>query len=135
MAKRPKAKFKLKDRDLGMKALMRRAREVGNLHLRVGVFEGKDTRPDGEIGNVELALIHEFGAPSVGVPERAPIRTTLDTNADQYRELLKQTAMAYLELDEASPAAVSGPRRVLSILGATIVGHIQRTISAGLPHR
>lgn len=56
-------------------------------YVTVGIHGSEDAR-DGEIGNVALMAIHEFGSESAGIPERSVIRHTIDTNITAYRRLV-----------------------------------------------
>jgi phage gpG-like protein len=42
----------------------------------------------GGLTNAGLGAIHEFGAPSVGIPQRSFLRETLDANADKYSRFI-----------------------------------------------
>lgn len=57
-------------------AAKEQARFAGNKAPKLGGGSGPS--------NIELALIHEFGAPSVGIPARPFIRGSFDKNAEKY---------------------------------------------------
>ena len=55
-------------------------------------------RPAGEpLTNVKLAVIHEFGAPAAGIPERSFIRASFDTNRGTYIERLRRLVKGVYE--------------------------------------
>jgi len=117
------------DRDRGWKAIKARMRR-SPLAVAVG-FVGPDvTQPHGDAGDdatiVEIATIHEFGAPQAGIPERAPIRTTMDLHHRSYRKALRVLA-AKVAAGEIS--MVQG----LKLLGLRIEADMHRAIQRGLP--
>lgn len=60
---------------------------------------------DGHISNVALGVVHEFGAPRAGVPERSFLRRTFDAKKELWYglalRLLKKVAADKLDLDTA----------------------------------
>lgn len=83
---------KIRERDLGMAAILKALKAPGReIHLKVGVVGPDATSPhDSESGltNAELAMIHEFGAPGAGIPERSFIRSTMDAGRSEYLNVL-----------------------------------------------
>lgn len=84
---------KIIDRDRGFRAFMSKLRRKQRVAIGVKVgIQGpaaQDTGDrDGDITNVLLGTIHEFGAPSVGIPSRSFIRSTVDESASKYKALL-----------------------------------------------
>ena len=63
----------------------------GEAAVRVGVQgpDAADTEHDGNITNVQLMGVHEFGAPSRNIPERSVFRSTFDKNRKKYERELK----------------------------------------------
>lgn len=82
---------KITVKDHGWRRLMRLAEELRQEpHVRVGVLaeKGSESR-DGGVTNVELAAIHEFGAPAAGIPERSFLRSAFDANKTKYQGRIK----------------------------------------------
>jgi hypothetical protein len=59
-------------------------------YVKAGVLGAGRDRDEGDVTNVELAIIHEFGAPSVGVPQRSFVRSSFDAKRGQYIEDLRK---------------------------------------------
>jgi hypothetical protein len=78
--------------------------------------------------NVELAVIHEYGAPAAGIPERSFLRSTFFGGRPTYiamlRVLLKKVYEQKMEL-----------KRALGLVGSKIAGDVKRRITqgAGIP--
>lgn len=110
-------------------ALLARLGELPKLRLTVGVH-GTDKRRDpsagdaSSIGNVGIAAVHEFGAPSVGVPQRSFIRSTLDRIRSDVLD----------EMDGVVDRVAQGarPRAEVTGLGLQIVEEIRETIRTGI---
>lgn len=67
------------DDSSGMERLERELGRMARVSVTVGVHGEDGERDDGgRLTNVQVAAVHEFGAPSVGIPERSFIRSTLD---------------------------------------------------------
>ncbi len=82
--------------------------------VRVGVH-------DGEIS--DIALIHEFGAPSAGIPERSFLRQTFQNKRDQINALRKNLLARVLTNQMTEHQA-------LGLLGAFVAGAIKTTITS-----
>src|SRR5690606_4646959 len=81
------------DRDMGYSRLMRLVR-LPQPHVAVGI-QGEDATKtikdeNGEILQVVLAGVHEFGREDGSIPERSYIRATVDANRSRYRQLQKR---------------------------------------------
>ncbi len=79
---------KVVDRDMGFDAYMKGLKELGGARVKVGVQgrEAAQIRPGG-ISMVELATIHEFGAPVANIPQRSFVRATGDAHQNKYIRL------------------------------------------------
>ena len=55
------------------------------LTAEVGVFDGKEKR-------AYIALIHEYGAPAAGIPERSFMRSTLEENRKGLKKIFMKAA-------------------------------------------
>lgn len=61
------------------KELRTKIGKLADAKVRVGILEGGDDEVESEYGDltiVELATIHEYGAPAAGIPERSFLRKT-----------------------------------------------------------
>lgn len=71
------------DRDLGWREIFRKVTLGGEAYAKVGIQQ--DTKREQEPGEkseidmVQLAAIHEFGAPEAGIPERSFVRAWHDS--------------------------------------------------------
>lgn len=88
--------------DHGGDALFARIKELGANppSLKVGIFADEKTGGqvrDGGLTNVQIAAIHEFGAPEAGIPERSFIRSTFDAQRAKYGAILKKLLPRVLE--------------------------------------
>lgn len=98
-------------------------------HVKVGVLlanGGQATEEGSPISMVELAFIHEFGAPGAGIPERSFIRSTFAVHKKE--EL--QTTVAKLAKALANGKLTSD--RAMKLLGTWAAAAVKNTISAGL---
>lgn len=110
--------------------------EVADRRVKVGVLESSDeavtvTNEDGkesEITMVELAAIHEYGAPGANIPERSFIRRTFSEpeGAEAMREFLAEQAEKILK-GELTPATA------LKQLGAWGAAAVRARIRQGIP--
>ena len=74
--------LKLKDIDNGFAAMGRAlAHKPGKVNI--GISESADREV------VLRALAHEFGSEDGRIKQRAPVRSTMDTNKEKYRKVLK----------------------------------------------
>lgn len=115
------AKITVKDK--GANKLLAQAQALaGGLGVRVGILDDEPKRTTGESTDltlVEVAAIHEFGAPGAGIPQRSFIRATVDNEAQVILAL--QRALATQVVKQGLPA-----REALDLLGAKVAGMIQR---------
>jgi len=84
----PRPRLVIQDRDRGWRKVRAAIKSRLSRYVDVGVLESRDMRSD-DIGNMELALIHELG---LGVPERSVIRDTIDLNQTAYRIFIRKLA-------------------------------------------
>lgn len=91
-------KFEMKKTGDLAKALLKLKQDLSNKSVKVGVMgkadrsrggkaagPGENTRP---IGNVELAVIHEYGAPKANIPARSFLWSTMKVNRKAYADLI-----------------------------------------------
>lgn len=98
--------------------------------VRVGILadEPKETE-DGDtspLSLVEIAAIHEFGAPAAGIPQRSFIRGTVDEKRHEIEQLqfaqAKRIVLGQVDPDHA-----------VEQLGAKVAAMMQRRIAQGIP--
>lgn len=77
------------------RALSDRAKLFDGSVAKVGIPAGK-TYPDGT-SIAYVATIHEFGAPEVGIPARAPLRTTRNSKSPEWAKLLGEGGEAVVK--------------------------------------
>lgn len=116
--------LKIVEKGGSLAALAKRARELDAGDVKVGVFAGGPAREDGELTNVEIAAVHEYGAPEAGIPERSFIRSTFAEERETYAALLKKML----------PRVIEGKlevKKMFDILGAKVVADINRKVRSG----
>ena len=94
------AKSVLIDRDLGWRELFRRITRGGEAFAKIGIQQ--DTRREqkdgkGPIDMVQLAAIHEFGAPKAGIPERSFIRAWHDSAREKITRLQARLGRQFID--------------------------------------
>jgi hypothetical protein len=116
---------KVVDKDRGQKRILQQLKGVDGWRVTIGVH-GQEAPREGEIDNIGLAVIHEFGAPSAGIPERSFLRAAFDANVRKYLKLLLRGARAIAR-------GRSTPKRALGITGEVAVADVVNLINAGIP--
>lgn len=119
------------DTDHGAKAMRERiaALAASTARVRVGILDDAPKREhdgaDGGTTLLEVAAVHEFGAPSRGVPQRSFIRGTVDEKREQIASLQVAvlTRVVKGEITE---------QQGLDQIGAKVAGMIQTRISQGI---
>jgi hypothetical protein len=108
--------------------IQKKVAKAATAHVRVGVLSSKGGDADhGEgISMVELAAIHEFGAPRAGIPERSFIRRTFAKKARETAAMTKELARAVV-LNKLSVA------KALDVLGVWGAAAVRETITQGSP--
>jgi hypothetical protein len=125
--------FALTDRDNGLKAIVERVGSLSKASVRVGVLEdrageAKRARGESEVRGLtilEVATVHEFGAPAAGIPARSFIRGTVDEREGEIRADQHRLAVQYL----SGKIAI---RKALDVLGARVAAKIQQRIARGI---
>jgi hypothetical protein len=118
-----------KDIDKGWERIAAMARTVRESSVHVGVFadstaEG-EPRKEGVLSNVQIAAIHEYGAPTAGIPERSFLRGTYDAKRPEYTVLITRLVQQLYD-------GKMDVRRALGLVGAKFQADIQARIRAGL---
>lgn len=96
--------------------------------LVVGILADHNARPKDKKGgmtNAEIGMIHEFGVPSRGIPQRSFLRATLDSQKHELFNLL-----AHQLPKKSGSINVVG---ILKVVGAWLVGQVQKRMSQGIP--
>lgn len=95
--------------------------KAGGARLKVGVFDGVGGGT-GEI--VNIATIHEYGAPRANIPERSYIRSTIRERKAELAALMARVVRLMIQgkLDE---------HRALELIGAWFAGAIKGRIVSG----
>lgn len=121
-------RFAIKEVDRGWDALKKMAKTLqqGDSFAKVGFLEegpGGQGHSDG-LTNGALGAIHEFGAPSVGIPERSFIRSTFEERKPEYLEILRK------RLPDVYAQRLN-IERLLNLLGAKAAADIKKRVTAG----
>jgi hypothetical protein len=112
-------------RDRGMKAWRKRHEKLmRDPHVRVGVFASDAARADGEVTNVELAAIHEFGSSDGVVPERSFLRSTMRVKRGDWKTVMRGFMRAVVR-----GAMTAG--RMLDLMGLRMVADTKKRITSG----
>jgi hypothetical protein len=122
MAK-PGTRVSIKVVDHGMDAIQTWLDGFDPLEVKVGVVGSHAAARNDASGitNVELATIHEYGAPNANIPQRSFLRSTADRNRKKYKTLMTKV------LGKAFDAK-SSPKKALELLGGIVKGDMQATI-------
>jgi len=104
---------------LAMEVLKRR-----KSYVKAGVLASKDARASGEVGNVELAVIHNYGASTV--PARPFILPPFLKNKKKYRAIL--TAAFKQSLAQGRPDDFD---RALGLVGMSMQADIRNYVTQG----
>ncbi len=118
--------------DNGAREMLRRVHELaGGLLVKVGILDDapKDVHPGEKPSSltlVEIAGIHEFGAPEQGIPQRSFIRATVDERRADVQRLSVVLAKDVLTGKRTAAQA-------LDALGAKVSGWMQKRIADGIP--
>lgn len=105
----------------GLKAISVGAKELDGLRGKVGIFESTKY-PSGTPG-AYVAAIHEFGAPSEGIPPRPFMRPTI---AEQSPEWTKQFGAGAKAIAEERFSAAD----VMETVAALAAGDVRKTIAS-----
>lgn len=115
--------------DRGADGLLSRLRRAAGARVRVGVLEEATKATREEEGSpltlLEVAAVHEFGAPAAGIPQRSFIRAGVDTQLAEIQRV--QRALALQTIRGATTLDVA-----LDRLGAKVAALLQNRIAAGI---
>lgn len=111
------------------KALKKIEELVGSLKgpdlVKVGLPKGSNAYPDGT-SVIMVGSVHEFGSPSMGIPQRSFLRTTLVENRLAYKALFKKLSKKIINGDISKEDA-------LHFIGMSVQGDVVSRISEGIP--
>lgn len=92
---------------------------------KIGVQADDSPRIEGEVTNLELAIIHEFGTPDDHPPERSFLRSTFDAHREEYGKMLENGARKVmsgkLDIDQ-----------VVGLIGEKALSDVKQTIDDGI---
>lgn len=95
--------------------LLKRIERLSNKAMQIGIFGSED----GEV--LIYASVHEFGAPSINVPERSFLRKTVDEKQSEIGKTLDNFFIKYLDGD-------IGYDICMDSIGEYLVGLVRKTI-------
>lgn len=108
-----------------LKEVMKRAEQLNRIQLVVGIPSDENSRKESTgITNAELGVIHEFGAPEKGIPERSFMRSTASEESENLGRLGKTEIKECLEGN-------TSPHDVFATIGAYLQGRIVEKITDG----
>lgn len=116
----------VEDRDLGMRRILRELNDLGGAFVTVGMQQDATPRAEGEVDNVRLMAIHEFGVPELGIPERSVLRAAFDANVDKYTQFMSDAT-------DRIVADTSTVERELGLLGELVKADDVRRIDDQIP--
>jgi hypothetical protein len=117
--------MKVKDKDMGYAALVRRVFALDSPKVSIGIHEEDGAKEhDAGMTVVALAAIHEFGLGNV--PERSFIRAWFDENEDRAKEALRRLLVSVVE-------GKRQPQQALSLFAQWALGEMQKRMAAGIP--
>lgn len=119
------ARNRVRDRDRGMRTIVAAIGDTKGRRVEAGWFSNAP-RPVGATGltMAGLAAVHEFGAPSVGVPARPMLRPVADSRRARWRRVLLDTMRAALLRGRRDAGAAA-----LATLGGVMEADIKRHIT------
>lgn len=125
-----KSRVEVKKKDTGWKEFFRRASEIKNGRVRVGILS--DSEKGGmhvegsDLTVAEIAAVNEFGTEDGHIPERSFLRSTFDEQREQMVEDGKK--LMGQVLDGKMPVA-----RALGLLGLKLATAVKKKIAGVVP--
>lgn len=95
--------------------------------VKVGVLasQGGDDTDESGVTVLQVAVIHEFGAPAANIPQRSFIRSTVDDRDAQLRAMIRKLLNRVVERRLSATKA-------LDILGLWLASEIKKQIVSGI---
>jgi phage gpG-like protein len=103
-----------------LKEFKKLLKKFQSVDILVGIPEDAIPYPDGT-GTAMVAAVHEFGAPSINVPERSFLRSTIDEKRADYIDLFIKGFNKALE-------GSMEPKKVFSLIGLQAQTDVQKKI-------
>lgn len=120
-------KFKLKKSENKLAHIASELKKLKQGYVKAGVLASEKERDSGEVTNVDLAIIHEFGSPAANIPERSFVRSTFTKHRQEYSAELKKLAGSLAKGDARKTA-----ENILGLVGAKMAADMKNTIADGL---
>lgn len=119
------AAARVKDIDRGWKKIRKEVnRTPRKMEIIVGIQGSEAGQDNGGLTNAVLGTIHEFGAPSAGIEQRAFLRGTIEREGKKYQKLT---------LAAASRLSIGqGLRKQLEVIGLVVVADIKKTFNQSI---
>ena len=110
----------------GMSDLIKKMKQFDGASVLVGIQgDAKPRDGKGRLANAEIGAIHEFGAPSRGIPERSFLRSTLDGQRESIVGDMRDAFDRALRGDATVRQAIDG-------LGLQVEARVKETIRKGI---
>lgn len=122
----PPSSVKIVDNRKSYDDLRKQVFAAKKVELEFGVFgERGGTSKKGLLTLAEIAAVHEFGSPSIGVPERSFLRAFVDEYQNDLREFMRRLLEQVVE-------GKYKPEQALELFGAKVVGLVKVRIAKGI---
>lgn len=131
MATKPKITVSFTLKDFGLKHILKESKKIARRpFVKAGIVQAKGSklRRDGKKTVAEIAQIHEYGAPDVGIPERSFLRSTRNKNQARYNSHISQLRD---QIFDASSGMTT--ERALGLIGQEYIADVKNTIREGIP--
>lgn len=121
--------------DHGWKKILENAKAAkrggGKNYVRAGLLgKARSTKEEGGLNAVEIGLIHEFGAPDAGIPERSWIRAGFKKHKAEYLEMARKLIRAVVDPKPAGLKPMT-LKQVLGLLGLKMAADIKAYVTQG----
>lgn len=103
-----------------------RVNSADGLRAKVGIQTGDGSKDRGGITMAGLALVHEFGSETAGVPQRSFLRSTVDENERKYVRIMKARLVEITKQRITAKAA-------LTEIGERVRSDVLDKIRGGIP--
>ncbi len=111
--------------DKAIEALDKIAQKLkGKNNVLVGLPKESNNYPDGT-SIITVGVVHEFGSPEHGIPQRSYLRSTLDSKKSEYKSLLTKLSRKMVTGGLTMATA-------LDTLGLKLQSDVQATIADGI---
>ncbi len=122
--------------DRGLDRILKMLRRGDGGRTTIGIQGAEASQERDGINNAGLAAVHEFGAPSVGVPERSFMRAPFDQGMRRRRGVAGKFAPGYIGLIASGlDEAMDGKKTVAQVLngvGELVRADMIRAIDSGI---